>query len=394
MDANSHPIKPLSAGVGLRTVALLFAACVTFSVMPAGAARVPATGVISSGPVGRPVVALTFDDGPSPYTPGVLKVLRAFHVPATFFIVGFHVPVFPNYLKAEVRAGEEIGNHTYSHLDLKSLSTPAVVAQLQRDQATIHGVAGVRPHWFRPPYGDVDDRIIGIAASLGLRTVTWSVDPSDWTLPGKSLIVSRVVDNVQPGSIVILHDGGGDRSETVGALPTIIRDLRSRGYRFGTLDQLFGFRPLPLCIPHASRLFSRAGVRAHPHDAIYGYWLNLLCRGLHIGPATGRERVAGPNVLSQNFARTGHRILWTPRTGKLRLKIIWSWVISAFSRRGVSPRFGDPITRAWFHDFLGGQDWGAALAKERKHHHHLIQRFRWGVGRTVGHGRVKWLRIK
>jgi peptidoglycan/xylan/chitin deacetylase (PgdA/CDA1 family) len=142
-------------------------------------------------------------------------------------------------LRAEAKGGNVIGNHTYSHSDLVALGDPAIVEELTRTQQAVAAASGVTPHWFRPPYGAIDARVANIAASLGLHSVTWSVDPRDWTRPGVSAIVGRVVSAVQPGSIVELHDGGGDRSETVAAITILIPLLLARGYRFVTLDEMF-----------------------------------------------------------------------------------------------------------------------------------------------------------
>jgi peptidoglycan/xylan/chitin deacetylase (PgdA/CDA1 family) len=203
------------------------------------AARNLSPHIVSSAITRRPIVALTFDDGPSPFTPQILAVLHAFHVHATFFLVGLHIKPYAAFVRAEVAAGNQLGNHTYTHADLPLFPTSYVISQLTQTQAAAQEAAGVTPHWFRPPYGAVDARIVRIAASLGLRTILWSVDPADWARPGVSVIVARVLEHVQPGSVILLHDGGGDRGETVMALRTILEVLMRRGYHFDTLDQLF-----------------------------------------------------------------------------------------------------------------------------------------------------------
>lgn len=201
--------------------------------------------VIWSASTTRPVVALTFDDGPSPFTVGVLSILRTFHAHATFFLVGRRVRAYPAIVRAEIGAGNDVGNHTYSHADLLWMYTPYVLAQLAMTQEAVKASAGVVPHWFRPPYGALSPRVTDLAASLGLRTVLWSVDPADWARPGAGAIAVRVLTRVRPGSIVLMHDGGGDRGETVAALPAILRALQLRGYRFLTLDELFDVSPHP-----------------------------------------------------------------------------------------------------------------------------------------------------
>jgi peptidoglycan-N-acetylglucosamine deacetylase len=206
----------------------------------AGASPGPiAFPIFSSSRTAHRLVALTFDDGPSPYTPGVLGVLQRYHVPATFFVVGEHVAQYPQFVRDEVAAGDEIGNHTYNHVDLEWLANVGVDQQISATQRAIWQTAHVHPVWLRPPYGAVDARITEDAGLLGLHTVLWSVDPRDWTDPGAGAIAWRVLTAVRPGSIVILHDGGGYRAETVQALPLIIGVLLRRGYRFISLDTMF-----------------------------------------------------------------------------------------------------------------------------------------------------------
>jgi peptidoglycan/xylan/chitin deacetylase (PgdA/CDA1 family) len=142
------------------------------------------------------------------------------------------------------------------------LDAPDVHLQLSATQSAVYAAAHVTPMWFRPPFGDVDGRVASLAARLGLQTVLWSVDPRDWTRPGTAVIVERVLAAVRPGSVVIMHDGGGDRSETVAALPSILRALRDRGYQCVTLSDLFfpGQRATPA--PPAP---SHSGGQGHPH---------------------------------------------------------------------------------------------------------------------------------
>jgi peptidoglycan/xylan/chitin deacetylase (PgdA/CDA1 family) len=193
------------------------------------------------------IAALTFDDGPSPYSLQVLDVLRTYHVPATFFLVGVHVLEFPSVLRTEVADGNVLGNHTYDHVDLRLLSSSLARAELAQTQAVIRTATGVVPQWFRPPYDGVDARVVQLAASEGLYTVVWSVDPRDWTRPGAQAIIRGVLNDTRPGSVILLHDGGGDRSETVAALSVIVPTLLSRGYRFVTLDELFFPRRVGSC---------------------------------------------------------------------------------------------------------------------------------------------------
>lgn len=190
----------------------------------------------------KKVVALSFDDGPAPITPAFVGMLEAQHVPATFFMIGEEVSAaYRKTLRRELRAGDALGDHTYTHPDLELLAGGEVRGQLQRTIQAIRSLTGYTPCVFRPPYGDYDQSIIDTASSLGLATILWNVDPSDYTLPGTSAIEQRVLAQAQPGSIILSHDGGGPRGETLAAYPYIIRALKRRGYRFETVPQLLGF---------------------------------------------------------------------------------------------------------------------------------------------------------
>ncbi len=185
-------------------------------------------------------MALSFDDGPYPLTPSFVRMLRSNGAVATFFMIGEQVSSrYRATLHEELRDGDALGDHTYTHPDL--LTSGDVRGQLQSTIRAIRGLSGYTPCVFRPPYGDYDSSVVRTAASLGLATITWEVDPSDYTLPGVAAIRQRVLAQVRPGSIVISHDGGGPRGQTLAAYPGIIRALRSRGYRFVTVPELLGF---------------------------------------------------------------------------------------------------------------------------------------------------------
>jgi peptidoglycan/xylan/chitin deacetylase (PgdA/CDA1 family) len=190
----------------------------------------------TNGPRDRRVVALTFDDGPSAYTPAFLDVLRSKHVEATFFEIGQEMPGREETMRRILREGSEIGNHTMHHAAFPGYAEIAGASSL------VESATHFRPCLFRPPGGGVDSAVTGTAGALGMRTVTWDVDPSDWSNPGSGTVYGRVVEGVQPGSIVVMHDGGGDRGGTLAALPSIIDTLRARGYGFATVSELLGNR--------------------------------------------------------------------------------------------------------------------------------------------------------
>ena len=195
----------------------------------------------TSGP-SRREVAIGFDDGPAPDTSAFVTMLEHSDAQATFFVIGEQVNAsYKATLLRELRNGDVLGDHTFTHPDLEESSE--VEAQLQRTIGVIRSLTGYSPCVFRPPYGDYDQSVIDTARSLGLATVLWNVDPSDYTQPGTATIVQRVLEQVKPGSIIISHDGGGPRGETLAAYPTIISSLRARGYRIVTIPQLLGFHP-------------------------------------------------------------------------------------------------------------------------------------------------------
>jgi peptidoglycan-N-acetylglucosamine deacetylase len=167
-------------------------------------------------------VYLTFDDGPSQYTPAILNVLRATHSTATFFELGFRQAQHPTEA-AQIRAeGSNIGNHTYNHPDLAALTPRQIQWQLAH---------GPRSRCVRPPYGATNRTVERILSREGLRQVLWTIDTRDWSRPGTKRIVQAATGpSIRTGSIVLLHDGGGDRSETVAALPQIIAALQHQGY--------------------------------------------------------------------------------------------------------------------------------------------------------------------
>jgi peptidoglycan-N-acetylglucosamine deacetylase len=173
-------------------------------------------------PGSKGVVYLTFDDGPGPYTPAVLRILQQSHSTATFFQMGNHRQEWPA-LAQRVRAqGNAIGNHTYDHADLTKLSAAKRTWELDNGPAA---------RCVRPPYGATNAKVRAAIRARGAREVLWTVDTLDWTRPGAPKIFTRASGPaVHNGSIVLMHDDGGDRTETVAALPAIIQALHYRGY--------------------------------------------------------------------------------------------------------------------------------------------------------------------
>lgn len=197
-----------------------------------------------NGNTDLPEIALTFDDGPNPAnTPQILAILKKYHVHATFFDLGRLVELYPDLARQELAAGNIIGNHTWSHPDLPTLSSSAIKKQIQDSSNAIQQATGVRPVFLRPPYGDVSANVLKIINLFGMTTVIWNNDSRDWSIPGTSTIINRVLASVGNGTIILLHDGGGNRQQTIAALPTIIQHLQARHYQFVTLAQLAAHAP-------------------------------------------------------------------------------------------------------------------------------------------------------
>lgn len=187
-------------------------------------------------------VALTFDDGPSADTERVLDVLAAYDLRATFFMLGRQVELFPQIARRVIEEGHEVGNHSYSHPIYLYRSASETRKQLERAQETITCITGTRPHFARPPCGVRTPAYFAAARRLGLRTVQWSVAGFDWKKLTGAQIASRVLRDIEPGSVILLHDGDSngkrDRRATVAALPIIIEGLQSRGLNVVPLSHL------------------------------------------------------------------------------------------------------------------------------------------------------------
>lgn len=196
-------------------------------------------GQVQRGPR-RKQVALTYDDGPSPYTRPLLATLDRLGVPATFFMIGQQVPGQGALLRRMLASGHELANHSWNHANLGG-GGPGASAQLRRTNAAIRSASGFTPCVFRPPYGSTGADLVSRVTAQGMTSVIWSADPLDWRTPGTGAIVARVLSQTGPGGIILGHDGGGNRSQSLAAAPQIISGLRARGYRFVTVSRLLGY---------------------------------------------------------------------------------------------------------------------------------------------------------
>lgn len=182
------------------------------------------------------VVYLSFDDGPDPtWTPKILAMLARYRARATFFVLGRSVATWPWLVRREVAAGHRVGNHTWNHRRLPGLGGGGLAAEVGATSRVIGRASGARVRCLRPPYGVVDAASAARVRGLGLRLVLWDVDSNDYLRPGAGVIAARVLGRVRSGDVVLFHDGGGDRSQTVAALDQVLAALSARGFRFGAM---------------------------------------------------------------------------------------------------------------------------------------------------------------
>ncbi|TYR80856.1 polysaccharide deacetylase family protein [Priestia megaterium] len=192
------------------------------------------------------IIALTFDDGPDPtYTPIILDLLKQYHAKATFFVVGDRVNRFPNIAKREIREGHELANHTYSHIEVQGENVKRLEEEIEKADELIQEITGIKPYLFRPPTGYYDDKVVKAAKNQQYTVVLWSwhQDTFDWRNPGVGRIVNQVLKNASSGDIVLFHDTGGNRTQTIEALREILPELKEKGYKFVTISELLKHHP-------------------------------------------------------------------------------------------------------------------------------------------------------
>jgi peptidoglycan/xylan/chitin deacetylase (PgdA/CDA1 family) len=212
------------------------------------------TPAVTSGGSHGNELALTFDDGPGPYTQQLVATLDRLHVHATFFAIGDQEQYFSPGTIAEIKSGDVVGDHTETHPMMATLSPHEQHEELFDQMAQIEVIGGRRPRLFRPPYGSFDATTFKELHHLHLLMILWSVDTSDYMLPGISAIVHTALAGAKPGAIILMHDGGGNREETIAALPAIVRGLRKRGLHPVTVPQLLEDDPPPHGLPLPTNL--------------------------------------------------------------------------------------------------------------------------------------------
>ena len=186
-------------------------------------------------------VALTFDDGPHPkYTPEILDILKENDAKATFFVIGKNAKNYPELILREKEEGHEIGNHTYSHPDMKGISVDKAVEEIMLTQETISEITGVRPVLFRAPGGVFSNELVLMLENIECKPVLWSwkQDTKDWSLPSVKTVVNTVLNNINDGDIILFHDYNMKGSPTPEALKIILPKLKEMGYNFVTVSEL------------------------------------------------------------------------------------------------------------------------------------------------------------
>jgi len=216
---------------------------------------------IIKGNPGLKEIALTFDDGPHPkYTRELLDILKKYNVKATFFVVGKQAKKYPHLVKMQKRQGHVIGNHTYDHVSLLTVSTQEAFIQIKAAGKTIGALCGRPPHLFRPPGGNYNRAVIDIAEALGYTTVLWTANAGDCESISRGAMKWRIYSRLNNGGIILMHDG---IQKTLDILPATIENLRSKGYRFVTVEEMLDHRHL----------------KKQPDNIIDRIWEMLFIRG-------------------------------------------------------------------------------------------------------------------
>ncbi|MDQ0201040.1 polysaccharide deacetylase family sporulation protein PdaB [Neobacillus ginsengisoli] len=189
----------------------------------------------------KKIIALTFDDGPNPkYTPQVLELLKQYDAHATFFQIGFRMERYPQIVQQVVQAGHELGNHSMTHQYENKAGVKSMGIEMIMADRIIQKYLPNHLKLFRPPGGYIDTSLLHEAKQLGYKVVLWSYhqDTKDWSLPGTQVIANHIIRHARSGDIVLLHDGGGDRSQTIQALKSILPTLKQQGYQFVSVSEL------------------------------------------------------------------------------------------------------------------------------------------------------------
>lgn len=199
----------------------------------------PAVPALSHVTTSQRMVALTFDDGPSAhYTPAILKLLSEYHARATFFVLGSQVKRYPKLVKAELAQGSEVANHGWGHLNLHQVGAARMWQDALLTSRLLQSLGVPESPFYRPPYGMMSNNLLRTFESHGYTVALWSIDTRDWALPGVGTMTATIASQIKPGAIILMHDGGGVREQTLAALRWLLSTYTRRGWRFVTLSQL------------------------------------------------------------------------------------------------------------------------------------------------------------
>ncbi len=236
--------------ISKRTIRMLFISVMLIGLFGVTFSWRMSRNVISAIPIWRAniikeadtkekVIALTFDDGPSPsFTSKILDLLKIYNAKGTFFIIGEQAEKMPDLVKRQIKEGHEIGNHMYRHREVFQMPIPEIKADLEQSNQVIRSITGKKIRLYRPTSGYYNESIVGMAWGLEYLVVLWSIDSKDWSGLKPSSIALKILKTVKPGSIILFHDLGGYRDTTVKTLEIILPELARRGYRCLTISQL------------------------------------------------------------------------------------------------------------------------------------------------------------
>ncbi|MFH9820966.1 polysaccharide deacetylase family protein [Streptomyces sp. NPDC017230] len=234
-DGSARPVAPAPGAPARRPLkpsAYRLQPLTGYGAPPAAPRRTPVRSEpILRMPARGRTMMLTFDDGPDPrYTPDILDTLARYDVRATFFVCGEMADYNRDLLSRMADEGHVVGNHTWSHPLLTRLGRRRIRSEMERTSEVVEQAYGEPPRWFRAPYGAWNRAAFQLGAELGMEPLAWTVDTLDWTTPGTGTIVDRVEDGAAPGVVVLSHDAGGDRSQSVRALRSYLPELLDSGY--------------------------------------------------------------------------------------------------------------------------------------------------------------------
>ena len=186
-------------------------------------------------------IALTFDDGPHPrYTPEILDILKKYDVKATFFLIGENIALYPKLVERILREGHEIGNHTFTHRSIGEYTEHQLGSEMEHCEAVIYEVIEYQPKLFRPPGGRLDQKVKRLAEAFGYKVILWNIDTRDWAHESPEAIMKNVIENIEAGSIILMHDFIATNSPTPRALELFLPRLLEEGYHFAVVSELLG----------------------------------------------------------------------------------------------------------------------------------------------------------